>query len=80
MEKRRTTVFSRTVHAGKRTYFVDIEQTKSNERIVFLIESQGEGKERYRVLIFEEDLPRIVEAMQAALDYLRKQVEPPDRG
>lgn len=51
MEKRRKTVFSQMVHAGKRTYLVDLDTELSGERIVFLNESHGEGKERHQVLV-----------------------------
>jgi hypothetical protein len=81
MQKRRPTLFSRTVHTGKRSYFVDVEQVRTGERIVFLIESHGKHQARHRVLIFEEDLPRLVEALDAAAQFLAAQPndQPPKR-
>ncbi|GIV53619.1 MAG: hypothetical protein KatS3mg039_0137 [Candidatus Kapaibacterium sp.] len=68
------------VHAGKRTYFVDVDTEPSGERIVFLNESHGEGKERHQVLVFEEDLPRVIEAMRAAQEYIEKHPPSPVQG
>ncbi|MCX8050991.1 MAG: DUF3276 family protein [Chlorobi bacterium] len=79
MQKRRPTLFSRTVHTGKRSYFVDVEQVRTGERIVFLIESHGKHQTRYRVLILEEDLPRLVEALDAAAQFLAAQPNRPPK-
>ncbi|RMF34724.1 MAG: DUF3276 family protein [Chlorobiota bacterium] len=72
MEKKRPTLFSQMVRAGKRTYFVDIEPTQGHQRMVLLIESQGPGHERHRVLIFEEDFPRVLDVLLAARRYLEE--------
>ncbi len=60
------------IRTGKRTYFVDIEPTQGHQRMVLLIESQGTGHQRHRVLIFEEDFPRVLEAMLTARHYLEE--------
>lgn len=58
---------SRTVKAGKRTYFLDVKKAKNGERYLTITESRfaGEGieRERSRVIVFADALDGFVEAL-----------------
>jgi hypothetical protein len=72
VEQKRERLFSRMLRAGKRTYFVDVEQTRSGERMLILTESHGKGVERYRIIVFQEDVPSFVAIVQEALALFRR--------
>lgn len=60
------------IAAGKRTYFVDVKQTREGAKYLKISESKrldnGEY-ERYHIMIFEEDINGIVEALRTALQH-----------
>ncbi len=61
---------SLTVPAGKRTYFIDVKKTREGAKYLKISESKrlenGEY-ERHQVLIFEEDINNIAEAVKQLL-------------
>lgn len=58
---------SRTVKAGKRTYFFDVKQSKTGDNYLIITESRfsGEGPERTRssIMIFSDALNNFLEAL-----------------
>lgn len=60
------------VAAGKRTYFIDVKQTREGAKYLKISESKrlenGEY-ERHRVMVFEDDINNIVEALRTALHH-----------
>ena len=61
-----TQEMSRTVKAGKRTYFFDVKEAKTGDKYLVITESRfrGEGQERERstVMVFSDTLEEFVEA------------------
>jgi hypothetical protein len=54
-------VFSETVTAGSRTYFLDLKKTIDDKYYLQITESRkvDDGKfERHNILIFQEDIPK----------------------
>jgi hypothetical protein len=60
------------LRAGSRTYFLDIEQERGGGRFVLITESHGQGRERHRIMIWEEYLPAFAELLQEAVQFLRR--------
>ena len=60
------------IAAGKKTYFVDVKQTREGAKYLKISESKrldnGEY-ERHIIMIFEEDINNIVEALRRALQH-----------
>lgn len=60
------------IAAGKRTYFVDVKETREGAKYLKISESKrlenGEY-ERHRIMVFEEDINNIVEALRTALQH-----------
>lgn len=62
-------IFSESFKAGKRTYFFDIKETSENKRYLSITESKkAEDKfERFRMLIFEEDIANFSKYFSSSL-------------
>ncbi len=64
---------STTIKAGQRVYFVDAKVDSLGSRFVAISElkskskSQQGGRERHRIHIYEEDMPRFLDALGEAL-------------
>ena len=66
------TIESLKIDAGKRTYFLDVKQTRERLKYVKITESKRleDGEfERHQILIFEEDIYKIMDAFQSALKH-----------
>ena len=61
-----------TVKAGRRTYFIDVKQSKTGSKYVKITESKriGDGEfERHDVIIYEEDIDKIVVALDKVIHH-----------
>ena len=64
--KQREEIFSKSVRAGKRTYFFDVKATKSGEQYITITESkkkfnQEDGKffyEKHKLFLYKEDFDK----------------------
>ena len=58
---------SRTVKAGKRTYFLDVKEAKNGQKYLAITESRfaGEGneRERSRIVVFADAMDEFVDAL-----------------
>ena len=70
-------VFSESFKAGKRTYFFDIKETSANKRYLSITESKKvEDKfERFKMLVFEEDIALFAKYFNLSLLNFFKQEE-----
>jgi len=70
-------VYSKTVRAGRRTYFFDIRSTENNSFYLSITESlkktdKEEGKtyyEKQKIILYQEDFDKFVNAFNAVLDF-----------
>ena len=83
-------LFTRTVKAGKRVYYIDVKQDRNSEYYISLTESKRirEGSdeappqfEKHKIFVYREDIGKIREAFEAASAYVAqestaKQVQP----
>lgn len=66
------------IKAGHRLYFVDAKVDTAGNRYVAISElrqnnKEGEQRERHRIHIYEEDMPRFLDAMGDALTALAEE-------
>jgi hypothetical protein len=67
-------VFSKSVRAGKRTYFFDVKSTKGNDLFLTITESKKttgvEGREsfqKHKIFLYKEDFEKFKEGFEEAL-------------
>ena len=71
-------VFTKTIRAGKRTYFFDVKTTRSNEFYLTITESkkrfnQQSGKfyyEKHKLFLYPEDFEKFTNAMQESFSFI----------
>jgi hypothetical protein len=74
----RDEVFSKSVRAGKRTYFFDVKATRKNEYYLTITESKKrfnkEGRyfyEKHKVFLYKEDFDKFQDGLSEVLDFIR---------
>lgn len=76
--ERNEEVFSRRVRAGKRTYFVDVKSTKSeNDLYITITESKKISEDEYKkhkIFLYKEDFDKFVDALEEAIVYVEENV------
>ncbi|MCQ2607655.1 MAG: PUR family DNA/RNA-binding protein [Bacteroidales bacterium] len=76
----REEVFSKSVKAGKRTYFFDVKKTKTNDYFLTITESkrifESEEKvsyEKHKIFLYQEDFEKFLEGMKNAVDFVTEE-------
>ena len=77
-ERERVEIFSRSVLAGKRTYFFDVKTTTGDEQYLTITESKRrfsneEGKffyEKHKIFLYREDFDKFFEGLNAATSFI----------
>ncbi len=71
----REEVFSKSVRAGKRTYFFDVKSTKANDYYLTITESKkrlgNDGTpfyEKHKIFLYREDFEKFLDGMNEAFD------------
>ena len=80
-------IFSKSVRAGKRTYFFDVKETKAGEYYLTLTESKkrlnGEnGKffyEKHKLFLYKEDFEKFSEGLHEVIEYIKEHQEVEER-
>jgi hypothetical protein len=74
----RNEIFSKSVRAGKRTYFFDVKSTKGNDFYLTITESKKrfteEGKfhyEKHKLFLYKEDFDKFSEGLNEAIDKIK---------
>ena len=73
----REEVFSKSVRAGKRTYFFDVKSTKANDFYLTITESKkrigDDGNpffEKHKIFLYREDFQKFLDGIQEAISYV----------
>lgn len=73
----REEVFSKSVKAGKRTYFFDVKKTRNNDYFLTITESkrvfESEDKityEKHKIFLYQEDFEKFIDGMKEAVDFV----------
>ena len=87
--KDRGEIFSRSVRAGKRTYFFDVKATIANEFYLTITESKRkfnneQGKffyEKHKLFLYKEDFDKFATGLAETIEFIRTgKVPPPEVG
>jgi len=73
-------VFSKSVRAGKRTYFFDVKSTKSNDYYLTITESKRrfnneDGKfffEKHKLFLYKEDFEKFAAGLNQSVDKIKE--------
>ena len=72
-------LFSKSVRAGKRTYFFDVKSTRGNDYYLTITESKKrfgtDGKftyEKHTVFLYKEDFEKFIEGLNEAIDHIKE--------
>ena len=73
----REEVFSKSVRAGKRTYFFDVKSTKANDFYLTITESKkrigDDGNpffEKHKIFLYREDFQKFVDGLNEAINHV----------
>jgi hypothetical protein len=71
----RDDLFSKSIRAGKRTYFFDVKTTKGNDLYMTITESKrrysDDGRQQYqkhKLFLYKEDFDKFLEGLQETID------------
>ncbi len=77
-DSERDEVFSKSVRAGKRTYFFDVKATRKNEYYITLTESKkrfhNDGRfyfEKHKIFLYKEDFEKFKEGLDEVLQFIQ---------
>ena len=73
-------IFSQVVKAGRRTYFVDVRTTRSNDYYITVTESRkrtlGDGSmsfDRHKIFLYKEDFAKFESGLMAAMEFVKRE-------
>ena len=75
-------VYSRSVKAGKRIYYLDVRKARNEDLYLCITESkrrQAEGEEapsfeKHKVFLYKEDFAHFTEGLQDVIGYVQKEL------
>ena len=77
-EHNKEEIFSKSVRAGKRTYFFDVKATKGNDYYLTITESKkrfgDDGKffyEKHKLFLYKEDFDKFAEGLSEAVAHIK---------
>lgn len=76
----RSEVFSKKIRAGKRTYFFDVKETRSNDYYITITESKrrfgGDGYDKHKIFLYKEDFNKFMNCLTETIDYVKTRLLP----
>lgn len=82
MENEKDIVYSQSVKAGKRIYYLDVKRNKRDELFLSITESKklvsGEGPEatfsfeKHKIFLYQEDFSKFIGALSQAIGYIHE--------
>jgi hypothetical protein len=76
-QNQREEVFSKSVRAGKRTYFFDVKTTKSQDYYLTITESKkrigDDGNpffEKHKIFLYREDFQKFIDGLNEAVQHV----------
>lgn len=77
--KFREEIYSKTVRAGKRTYFFDVKSTRNDEYYLTITESkkrfEQDGQfhfEKHKIFLYREDFEKFMYGLQEVIDFINE--------
>ena len=72
-------VFSKSVRAGKRTYFFDVKATRGNDYYITITESKkrfddnGDSHfDKHKIFLYKEDFEKFEEGFEECINYIKE--------
>ena len=83
-DRDREEIFSRSIRAGKRTYFFDVKATIGNEQYLTITESKRrfnneQGKfiyEKHKLFLYKEDFEKFINGLSDTIEFIKTGKEP----
>lgn len=87
----RDDMFSKTIRAGKRTYFLDVKSTRKNDYYLTITESKRRYEEsgrfyfeKHKLFLYKEDFDKFTDGLIETINYIKenllaKSEEKPDK-
>lgn len=82
LEKKEDTmqeIFSKSVRAGKRTYFFDVKATRNNDYYLTITESKKrfnrEGRyffEKHKIFLYKEDFDKFADGLADVVEFIKE--------
>jgi hypothetical protein len=79
-ESEKEIVYSQTIKAGKRIYYIDVKKNRRNEMYLSITESkkivQGDGEgapvtfEKHKIFLYREDFTKFQNSLNEAISYV----------
>ncbi|WP_321478408.1 DUF3276 family protein [uncultured Bacteroides sp.] len=79
-------VFSKSIKAGKRIYYLDVKKNRKDEMFLAITESKkiitNEGEdtqvsfEKHKIFLYKEDFDKFMFGLSQAIDFINKNQEP----
>ncbi len=79
-ESEKEIVFSQTIKAGKRIYYIDVKKNRKDEMYLSITESKkivnGEGEnasvtfEKHKIFLYREDFTKFTNSLKEAIDFV----------
>lgn len=81
MGNRSESIFSQRVRAGKRrTYFIDVRETKGKDYYLTITESRKkfneDGYDRHKIFLYKEDFNKFLQGLTEVVDYVKTELLP----
>jgi len=77
-QRSRDEVYSKSVRAGKRTYFFDVKSTKSEDYYLTITESKKRVRpdgtvyyEKHKLFLYKEDFEKFAEGLNDVVQFIR---------
>jgi hypothetical protein len=74
----REEIFSKSVRAGKRTYFFDVKATRKNDYYLTITESKKRFNkdghffyEKHKIFLYKEDFDKFMEGLTESVEYIK---------
>lgn len=73
-------IFSKSIRAGKRTYFFDVKATKGNDYFITITESKKRFNDdgtftyqKHKIFLYKEDFEKFNEGLKEVIDFIEKE-------
>ena len=82
MKDNRDEIYSKSLRAGRRTYFFDVKATRSNDYYLTITESKRRFKddefvyEKHKLFLYKEDFHKFVNALNSTVDHIKEELMP----
>ncbi len=75
-------VYSKSLRAGKRTYFFDVKKTKNNEKYLVITESKKQFNEqsgefdydKHKIFLYKEDYDKFANMLENMIEYIKTSI------